>query len=198
VTRGRRAVAAALALAGLALVQARAVHAETLLAQQAGWAAPRLAEPMAPVAGPRVMLQVDNQNGRIQMHTATRWVDVCVAPCGRQLDPQALYRVGGGSSIASDPFQLPRASGDVYIDAQVGSKVKHWTGLGLMIGGAVTGLYGLIYLETSSAFRSFDNMAGTDLGNTARNIGYTVIGVGVVLEIVGIVLFSSSTSVQVR
>jgi hypothetical protein len=31
-----------------------------------------------------------------------------------------------------------------------------------------------------------------------RNVGLTVIGVGVVLEIVGIVMFSSGTSVQVQ
>jgi hypothetical protein len=154
---------------------------------------------MAPVAGPRVTLQVDNPNARLQQQGPTRWVDVCVAPCGYQLDPRPLYRVGGGSSIASDPFQLPRASGDVFVDAQVGSKIKHWTGLGLMIGGAVAGLYGAIYLETASAFQNFDNMTGdTSVSDSVRAIGWTAIGVGVVLEIVGIVLFASSTSVQVH
>jgi len=186
-----------LVLIALGPLLAHAARADTLLAQ-ANWPPP-LTEPMAPVVGPRVTLQVDNPNARLQQMGPTRWVDVCIAPCGYQVDPRAIYRVGGGSSIASDPFQLPRASGDVFVDAQVGSKIKHWTGLGLMIGGLVAGLYGVIYLETSSAFQQIDNMTGdTSFGNSVRTIGWTVIGVGVALEIVGIVLFASSTSVQVR
>jgi hypothetical protein len=192
----RRRIVVATAGALAAILVGRAARADTLLAQGA-WPPP-LPQPMAPVAGPRVTLQVDNPNGRLQQYTPIRWVDVCLAPCGVAVDPRALYRVGGHGMIASDAFQLPRASGDVVVDAEVGSKAKHWTGLGLMIGGAVAGLYGLIYLETSSAFGNVDNMVGTSFRDTARNIGFTAIGIGVVLEVVGIVLFSSSTSVQVR
>ena len=134
--------AVALGLAAVAqVVLAQAAHAESLLAQ-AGWPPPAGMAPPPPVVGPRVILQVDNANGRLQQHTQLRWRDVCIAPCGTTVDPAALYRIGGGTSLASEPFQLPRASGDVYIDAQVGSKVKHWVGLGLMIGGAAAALYG--------------------------------------------------------
>ena len=126
-------------------------HADTLLAQ-AAWP-PRLNEPMQPVAGPRVMLRVDNPNARLQQFTPLRWRDVCIAPCGVTVDPAATYRIGGGTSMASDPFMLPRSAGDVYIDAQVGSKVKHWVGLGLMIGGVVAAGYGLLWRQFFSGAR---------------------------------------------
>ena len=175
----------------------RTAHADTLMAQ-AGWPPP-FAQPMAPIAGPRVLLQVDNPNARLQQHGPLKWQDVCVAPCAMTVDPGGLYRVGGGTSIASAPFSLPRPSGDIHVDAHVGSKVKHWTGLGLMIGGGVAALYGLLYWQMSSAFRDYESSNGmTSFSDSVRNIGLTAIGVGVVLEIVGIVMFSDGTSVAVR
>ena len=126
--RKSRGVGGVLAVAVLTQVLFVPVgHAETLFAQSA-WP-PRLAEPMQPVAGPRVRLRVDNPNARLQQFTPLMWRDVCIAPCGITVDPAATYRIGGGTSMASDPFTLPRAAGDVYIEAQVGSKVKHWVGL---------------------------------------------------------------------
>jgi len=102
--------------------------------------------------------------------------------------------------VASQPFQLPRPSGDVLVEAQVGSKVKHWTGLGLMIGGGVAALYGVFYWQFSRAFRDPDTPdgVGNNFSDSIRNIGLTAIGVGVALEIAGIVLFSSHTSVEVH
>ena len=102
------------------------------------------------------MLRVDNLNGRLQQHTQLRWRDICIAPCGVTLDPAALYRIGGGTSLASEPFSLPRASGDVFIDAEVGSKVKHWVGLGLMIGGVVAAGYGFVFWQFFNSFAEND------------------------------------------
>jgi len=185
------------ALAQLLLAQAG--HAETLLAQ-ATWQPPAGAAPAPPVVGPRVILQVDNGNGRLQQHTQLRWRDVCIAPCGTTVDPAALYRIGGGTSLASEPFQLPRASGDVYVDAQVGSKVKHWVGLGLMIGGAVAALYGV---ATWALFNDVaDNGTSSDGSQAAHDVGRTFgiifLSVGAVLEVVGVTMFAGGTSVQVR
>jgi len=189
-------------LTAIAVLLGRAAHADERLLAQTSWPPP-LQPPMQPppISGPRVTLQVDNPNGRLQQHMQFRWQDICVAPCGAVLDPRATYRVGGGTSIASEPFQLPRSSGEVFIDAQVGSKVKHWVGLGLMIGGGVAALYGLLYWQMSKAFADVESSSGngsTGFSDTVRNVGLTVIGVGVVLEIVGIVMFSSGTSVQVQ
>ena len=110
-TRGRatlalveksRGVGIALAVAALTqLLFVQAAHADTFLAQ-AAWP-PRLNEPMQPVAGPRVRLQVDNPNARLQQFTPLMWRDVCIAPCGITVNPSATYRIGGGTSMASDP-----------------------------------------------------------------------------------------------
>jgi hypothetical protein len=176
---------------------ARAAHADGPFQLAQSWPPSGGVRPEPPVAGPRVILQVDNLNGRLQQHTQFRWRDICIAPCGITLDPHALYRVGGGTSLASEPFSLPRASGDVYIDAQVGSKVKHWVGLGLMIGGLVAAGYGLFFWEIFSSATGNDS-ASQDARNFGRNIGITFVSIGGVLEIVGMTMFFSGTSVQVR
>ena len=146
-----------------------------------------------------MILQVDNPNGRLQQHTQLRWADICIAPCGVAVDPLALYRIGGGTSMASEPFKLPRAAGDVYIDAEVGSKVKHWVGLGLMIGGLVAAGYGLL------AWQLFDSVADNDNTSASQNardfgrtFGIIFLSVGGILEAVGLPMFFSGTSVQVR
>jgi hypothetical protein len=115
------------------------------------------------------------------------------------VDPLALYRIGGGTSMASEPFKLPRAAGDVYIDAEVGSKVKHWVGLGLMIGGLVAAGYGLL------AWQLFDSVADNDNTSASQNardfgrtFGIIFLSVGGILEAVGLPMFFSGTSVQVR
>jgi hypothetical protein len=143
--------------------------------------------PPPPVAGPRVILKVDNFNGRLQQHTQFYWRDVCLAPCGYTLDPNALYRIGGGTSIPSRPFQLPRASGDVHVDADVGSKVTQFVGLGLMIGGLAAAGYGAFFWSMARDYES-----------APRTFGIVLISVGAVLEVVGLPLFLQRTSVEVR
>jgi hypothetical protein len=178
---------------------AGAARADTSLAQ-AAWpplGAGNLVPPtaaQAPVVGPRVILNVDNLNGRLQQNTMLRWRDICIAPCGATVDPTALYRIGGGTSLASAPFSMPRASGDVYVDAQVGSKVKKWVGLGLMIGGAVALLYGGIIWEFH---KNVQNNFGEE-DTTGRNIAIFCFATAGVLEVVGLPMLLTSTSVQVR
>jgi len=163
---------------------------------QATWPPPPAYQP-PPVMGPRVILRADSPNVRLQQHTQLRWRDVCLTPCGTTVDPSALYRIGGGTAIASEPFSLPRASGDVYVDANVGSKVKRYVGLGLSIGGLVAGAYGLLFWSIangSSSNSAYDS--GAD--DVARNFGLICFAVAAVLEGVGLPLLFSSTSVQVR
>ena len=161
---------------------------------QASWAPPRAYEPPPPLVGPRVILRSDSPNVRLQQHTQLRWRDVCLAPCGTTVDPSALYRVGGGTAIASEPFPIPRAAGDVYVDASVGSKVKRYVGLGLSIGGLVAGAYGLLFWSVAD---NISNDSGPD-PPPFRNLGVLCFVVGAVLEGVGLPLLFSSTSVQVR
>jgi hypothetical protein len=176
------------------LLLARAGHAQSWPPPPGG-----VAPAPPPIAGPRVILQVDNPNGRLQQHTQLRWADICIAPCGVTVDPMALYRIGGGTSMASEPFKLPRPAGDVYIEAEVGSKVKHWVGLGLMIGGLVAAGYGLL------AWQLFDSVADNDNTSASQNardfgrtFGIIFLSVGGILEAVGLPMFFSGTSVQVR
>jgi len=148
--------------------------------------------------GPRVILRADSPSVRLQQHTQLRWRDVCLAPCGTTVDPSGLYRIGGGTAIASDPFPLPRASGDVYVDASVGSKVKRYVGLGLSIGGLVAGAYGLLFwsIANDSNYNNSADDSGAD--DVARNFGLFCFAIGAVLEAVGLPLLFSSTSVQVH
>src|SRR4051812_12137064 len=79
------------------------------------------AEPAAgPVVGPVVRLRADQPHAILEQQTGADWRDVCVAPCGTPLDPKALYRVGGGGFRDSQPFLLPRPTGDVLVDARMG------------------------------------------------------------------------------
>ena len=188
-------------VAGAAVAQLLFVpvgHADTLLAQ-AAWP-PRLNEPMQPIAGPRVVLRTDNPNARLQQFTPLRWRDVCLAPCGVTVDPAATYRIGGGTSMTSDTFMLPRSAGDVYIDAQVGSKVTHWVGLGLMIGGVVAAGYGLLWWQLFGSVGDdpYASSSVNDVRDNVRNVGLFIIGIGAVLEIVGLVMFAGGTSVRVK
>lgn len=187
-------------LAAVALLLARAAHADEMRLAQA-WPATQVPEPEAPVAGPRVTLRVDNPNGRLQQHTQLMWRDICIAPCGVAVDPRALYRIGGGTSLSSEPFKLPRPSGDVFIDARVGSKVNHWVGLGLMIGGVVAAGYGLLVWQLFDRIGRNDPYASSsaeDARSFGRTVGIVCISIGAVLEAVGLPMFFNSTSVEVR
>jgi hypothetical protein len=160
---------------------------------------PRLAEPMGlnPM-GPRVFLRSDGANPRLQYLGRIKWSDVCTAPCGVNVEPGGLYRIGGGTIRKSDPFQLPRASGDVVIDVQVGSNVKHFVGLGLMIGGLVSAGYGTFFwLAFHESAMSSSYSAASD-NNAARDVAIVFGAITAVLEGIGIALFSSSTSVDVH
>jgi hypothetical protein len=114
------------------------------------------------------------------------------------VDPAGLYRVGGSGLRGSEPFHLPRPAGEVLIDAQAGSVVKHWVGLGIMIGGfAAVGGGALTLAEGSST--STDAFGTTTASDAFKVLGVTYIIVGVVLLAVGMPLFfTSNTSVDVR
>jgi hypothetical protein len=139
-----------------------------------------------------VILNVDNRNGRLQQQTQLRWRDICLAPCGYTLDPAARYRVGGGTSMASVPFALPRVSGEVHVDARVASKVTHFVGLGLMIAGIVTAGYATVV----AAIAAGEDSPHGDPG--LRNVAIFLFSVTAVLEAVGLPLFLKGTTVQVR
>lgn len=96
-------------------------------------------------------------------------------------------------------MSLPRTAGDVFIDAEVGSKVKHWVGLGLMIGGVVAAGYGFVFWQFFNSFAPNDmTSTAQDARSFGRTVGIVFLSVGAVLEAVGLPMFFSGTSVQVR
>ncbi|MES1164313.1 MAG: hypothetical protein ABUR63_01035 [Verrucomicrobiota bacterium] len=149
------------------------------------------------VAGPIVTLQANHPRARLQQ-MQLKWQDVCSVPCGIAVDPNASYRVGGGTLRASDPFRLPRPSGPVLVDADVGSNVKHWVGLGLGIGGIVSASLGLLLLATLSDTNN-QGLSGTTARDVSKAYGITYLIVGGILMAIGIPMWAgSNTSVQIR
>lgn len=147
--------------------------------------------------GPRLILHSDSPSARLQQHTQLRWRDICIAPCGYTVDPAGLYRIGGGTTRPSETFQLPRPSGDVVVDVQAGSTVKHWVGLGLMIGGVAAAAYGVAVWQLFNSIES-NSSQSTQPEDVGRTFGVIFISVGAVLAAVGIPMWFSNTSVQIR
>ena len=140
-------------------------------------------------------LRADSPRARLQVMTQLQWRDVCLAPCNVPVHPGGVYRVGGGSIRGSETFNMPRPSGQVVIDAQVGSKVKRGIGIGLTIGGAVSALLGGIYVLAAT------DASNTDYTNTKdemQALGIVYLVVGAVLMVIGIPMSASTTSVQVH
>jgi hypothetical protein len=111
------------------------------------------------------------------------------------VDPAALYRIGGGTIRPSDSFNMPRPSGRVLIEARYGSKIKHWVGIALIIGGVVNAALGALYISNADELARNDPNNGPDF---YKGFGIGSIIHGAILAGVGIPLSLSSTEVEVR
>jgi len=152
-----------------------------------------------PVAGPFVTLRANSPKARLQMMgQQLQWRDICVAPCRVAVNPTGVFRVGGNTIRPSDSFNMPRPSGQVVIDAEVGSTVKHWVGIALIIGGVLDAGFGTLY------YAAADDLATSSSNTTGMTKGYFqavgIVGIvtGVILLAIGIPLSLSSTSVEVH
>ncbi|HTA20019.1 MAG TPA: hypothetical protein VK989_12040 [Polyangia bacterium] len=167
-----------------------------------GYPPPQLPQPMMPrpMAGPVVRLTTDNMNGRLQV-MRMKWTNVCAAPCDLAVDPNGIYRIGGGTVRPSEEFRMPRPQGSVLIETQTGSTVKHWVGFGMILGGLGAVLAGALIYSLAPSENSQTDVFG-DVNNTSRNFdhtfGITYIVIGAIVAAVGIPLSMSSTSVEVR
>ena len=54
-----------------------------------------------PAYGPIVTVRSDHPRARLQVQGPLKWQDVCVAPCNVPVNPQGLYRIGGGARTPS-------------------------------------------------------------------------------------------------
>jgi hypothetical protein len=95
---------------------------------------------------------------------------------------------------------MPRPSGPVLLDANVGSNVKHWVGFGMALGGGIALLSGIALLALSTSVTG-QSAADPSVSNKdyfmVSGIIYAV--VGAIVTGVGIGLYASgSTSVEVH
>ena len=79
----------------------------------------------------------------------------------------------------------------MYVHARVGSKVQHFVGLGLMIGGLVAAGYGTFFLAVSGSGES-------DGDHFARDMSLILFSAAGVLEGMGLPMFLKGTTVEVR
>jgi hypothetical protein len=138
--------------------------------------------------------------GRLQV-MRFKWVDICRAPCGITVDPRGTYRIGGGTVRPSETFTMPRSTGVVDIDTQVGSTVRHWVGVGMIIGGLATVAGGGLLLAAASDMTNTTDAFGNPTSNgqdVLKTEGIVYIVIGAIITAIGIPLAASSTSVEVR
>jgi hypothetical protein len=156
---------------------------------------------IAPPPGPTVMLRAASPKARLQMlDQQLQWRDVCAPPCRTYVSRVGTYRVGGATIRPSEPFNMPRSSGSVQIDAQLGSSVKRGVGIGLIIGGIANAAFGALYYSQA------DSLASSSSSSSSMPMGkdfYQAVGIvgiitGVIVVAIGIPLAMSSTSVEVR
>jgi hypothetical protein len=160
---------------------------------------PNYPPPNLTLSGPLVTFVNDNPRARLQQMQFARWRDVCLAPCGQQLDPGGFYRVGGGSVIPSPQFQLPRESQFVTVNAQTGSVVKKWVGFGVGIGGVVAAGYGGLYYLLGRSINNDSEFHDTGAGSIFTSFGGYLLLTGAVLMAIGFPIFASQhTSVDVH
>jgi hypothetical protein len=129
----------------------------------------------------------------LQQQYQLEWRDICAAPCGVPVTPGGLYRVGGGGLRGSEPFTLPRSTGDVVVNARMTKKSTHVVGIIMTIAGGV-GL-GLGALALAGAA---NGSSGSDLGNISERdgVGYAI--AGAVLMAIGITMAAANTNVDVH
>jgi hypothetical protein len=147
------------------------------------------------------MLRATAPRARLQQQQqlSLRWVDVCVAPCGVPVDPAGIYRVGGGGYRGSEPFHLPRQTGQVFLEARVGSQGKHIAGMILMIVGIANVIGGVVVYSLASSLNTDTTSSGVDARSLYRFEGVAEGIVGVVLMAIGIPMMATSgTSVEMR
>jgi hypothetical protein len=156
---------------------------------------------IAPPPGPTVVLHAASPKARLQMlDQQLQWRDVCAPPCRTYVSKVGTYRVGGATIRPSEPFRMPRDSGEVRIDAQLGSSVKRGVGIGLIIGGIADAAFSaLYYSQADSLARSSSSSNTMQMGKDFyQAIGIVGIISGIILVGIGIPLAASSTSVEVQ
>lgn len=120
----------------------------------------------------------------VYVHTE-QWEPVCVAPCAVPLDPNGVYRVGGGGVAPSATFVLPHAA-PLRLHVRAGSGFWHDAGVSTAVAGLATAITGGIVWGS----------APTQANERATAIaGAWTTGAGIVLLALGAVMWLTTGSV---
>jgi hypothetical protein len=84
-------------------------------------------------------------------NSGEQWEPVCVAPCELHLDPNGIYRVGGGDVGPSSPFVLPRGIDPLRLHIHAGSSFLHDGGIVLTVLGVAAIVGGVLTVGVSTA-----------------------------------------------
>jgi hypothetical protein len=120
----------------------------------------------------------------VYVHTE-QWEPVCAAPCTVPLDPNGVYRVGGGGVAPSAPFVLPHAA-PLRLHVRAGSGFWHDAGVTTLLTGLATAITGGIVWGDAP---SQTNQRATAIA------GATMTGAGLVVLALGWVVWLTSGSV---
>jgi hypothetical protein len=156
---------------------------------------PHAGDAAPPRLGPIVLLRTDSGRATLQVQTQLHWQDVCVTPCGIPVDPRGLYRVGGSRLVPSDTFTMPRPSGQVTIEAHMGSRARNRVGPVLTLLGLGVGGFGAFLIYDATQQRG-----DAGVGAAAFAIYGAIAAIsGIAMTVTGTALWATSgTTVNLR
>jgi hypothetical protein len=101
-----------------------------------------------------------------------------VAPCSVALDPNGVYRVGGGGVAPSGPFVLPHAT-PLRLHVHAGSGFWHDAGVSTTVAGLATVITGGVIW--GSAPQQTNERATAIVGSITTGAGILLLAVGAVM-----------------
>jgi hypothetical protein len=171
-------------------------------------AAPAQVAPAAPAA-PRkqvlVHIEAPDKDVYLLADTGHEWERACSSPCDKWMSTDLNYKLAGPSVRQSKPFSLQGENGDrVVLDVNTASSGTFTLGVvGTVVGSISLGIGALVYLvgAVENSTCSFDASTSTTTsagctssksGNGAEGVGGTMMLVGLVAGVAGIVAIASN------
>ena len=142
--------------------------------------------------GPIVFLRTDNPHATLQVQTQLFWQDLCITPCGIPVDPRGLYRVGGRPFVPTEPFSVPRQTGQVTVEARMGSRSRNIVGTVLTLVGLPLGATGgiMLYAGIHQPNDEFGQPTFAKFALTIYGVAFLIAGTA--LALTGIPLWATS------